>query len=47
MHARRQALSELDVVEDIIEGFSIASFSCLEDLEVCTVSVAHDYKTRS
>jgi len=40
MHARRQALSELDVVEDIIEGFSIASFKSLEDLEVCAVSVA-------
>ena len=40
MHARRQALSELDVVEDIIEGFSIASFNSLEDLQVRTVSVA-------
>jgi len=39
MHARRQALSELDVVEDIIEGFSIASFNSLEDLQVRTVSV--------
>jgi len=34
MRARRQALSEIDVVEDIIEGFSIASFKSLEDLEV-------------
>jgi len=34
MRARRQALSEVDVVEDIIEGFSIASFKSLDDLEV-------------
>jgi len=26
---------DLDIVEDIIEGFSIASFTSLEDLEVC------------
>jgi len=37
MRARRQAMSELDIVEDIIEGFSIASFKSLEDLEVCAV----------
>ena len=35
IRARRQAMSELDIVEDIIEGFSIASFKSLEDLEVC------------
>ena len=34
IRARHQALSELDVVEDIIEGFSIASFKSLQDLEV-------------
>ena len=40
MHSRLRALSEVDVVEDIIEGFSIASFNSLEDLKVCAVSVA-------
>jgi len=39
MHARRQALLELDVVEDIIEGFSIASFNSLDDMTVCAVPV--------
>jgi len=34
IRARRQAMSEVDIVEDIIEGFSIASFKSLEDLEV-------------
>lgn len=37
MRARHQALAEVDVVEDIIEGFSIASFKSLEDMEVCAV----------
>jgi len=37
MRARRQALSDLDVVEDIIEGFCIASFLSLEDMEVRAV----------
>jgi len=32
--ARHQALSEVDVIEDIIEGFSIASFNSLEDMQV-------------
>ena len=40
IHAGRQTLPELDVVDDIIEGFSIASFKCLEDLQVCAGSVA-------
>jgi len=39
LFASRQALSELDIVEDIIEGFSIASFASLEDLEVCVCAV--------
>jgi len=39
MQSRHQTFSELDIVEDIIEGFSIASFKSLEDLEVCAVSL--------
>jgi len=27
--------AELDIVEDVIEGFCIVSFKSLEDLEVC------------